>query len=601
MRAFVWVLAGAVRAAPLASGVWLAESVLSGLLVPAQLWLTKALVDSLAAQLQGRTDLQTGLWLFLLAAVVVAERVLQGSEGLLAAEVRERAGAQVREAVMRRAAVLPAAAFEDQTYYDRLSRVMGDAEQRVPTSVFHTMTLIRRVPQLLGYGAGLFAVSPVLLLVVVVGWAPSVAIFSLAGKSHFSLLREQTPRRRLSEFYDGYLRWRTSAKEVRLYGLRDYFLNKWEAIYWETRDAQRALAFRMGLRQQGVVMLSEAVSVFGLLAIVMAGIGRGTAGDYAVLFQSLFGMVQTMFGLASTTKILAELSEYARDYRGFMALETESDVLRKGGDVVSKINEAVSAAAKPFPRPLVEGIRFEDVWFTYPGSERPVLCGVSYHIRPGEKVALVGENGAGKSTLVKLLLGLFRPDAGKITFDGIDASEIDLSAQRRAMSAVFQAFTHYHLTLAENVGVGEPAMLGDRERVRAAAVRAAVDEFASGLAQGYDTLLGPEAGGTDLSGGQWQRVAAARAFFRDADVLVLDEPTAALDPLAELAVFERFVELAEGKTAVLISHRLGMARLADRVLVLREGKLLEDGAHAALVKAGGEYAALFGAQARWYA
>jgi ATP-binding cassette subfamily B protein len=249
------------------------------------------------------------------------------------------------------------------------------------------------------------------------------------------------------------------------------------------------------------------------------------------------------------------------------------------------------------PRPLIS---FEDVWFTYPGSERPALSGVSFTLGAGEKVALVGENGAGKTTITKLLLGLYQPDQGRITLDSVDLRELEPAALRRAMSAVFQQFVHYQLTLAENVALGAPERAADRGGIALAVERAGADDIVAGLADGYDTLLGPDVGGVDLSGGQWQRVALARAFYRDAQVLVLDEPTAALDPLAELALFRRFAELAEGKTALLISHRLGMARLADRVLVLSGGKLVETGSHAQLLRAGGEYAELFEAQARWY-
>ncbi|MGI8913085.1 MAG: ATP-binding cassette domain-containing protein [Chloroflexota bacterium] len=225
---------------------------------------------------------------------------------------------------------------------------------------------------------------------------------------------------------------------------------------------------------------------------------------------------------------------------------------------------------------------------------------MSFTIGAGEKVALVGENGAGKTTIVKLLLGLYQPDAGRILMDGVDLRAIDQPTLRAAMSAVFQQFVRYQLTFAENVGIGQPARLDDRPQLEAAVERAGASEILARLPDGYATLLGPDVGGVDLSGGQWQRVALARGFFREAQMLVPDEPTAALDPLAELAIFERFLELARNRTALLISHRLGMARLADRVLVLVHGQLVEAGPHDLLVQAGGEYAALFGVQARWY-
>ena len=594
MRDFLWLVSGVARSAPRVCALWLGASIFSGALIPAQLWLTKTLVDALAGRLAGGVmekggvgDVSIGVWLALLAGAIVVERVIQGSEGWLSAELREEAGAVVREGVMGRAAQLPAASFENQAYYDKLSRVMGEAERRVPESVGQVMAVVRAVPHLIGYGVALFSVAPALLALALLAWVPAMAVYFRTGKSHFALLREQTRDRRLSDFYAGYLTWRVSAKDVRIYQLRDHLLGKWERLYWETRNAQRALAFRQGLKQRGAILVSTTAVMFGMLGVIAAGFGSGTPGTYAVLFQSLFGFAQAMFTLASRAYALAEQIEYAHEYRDFTGLPTEQA-------------DAVKHSLRAFPDPLREEIRFEGVTFSYPGSAQPVLRDLSVRIGAGEKVALVGENGAGKSTLVKLLMGLYRPDSGRITVDGIDVSQIDLVSLRRAMSAIFQNFTRYHLTLAENVGLGQPERASEREGILHAARLAGVDEFASGLPTGYDTVLTPEARGSEISGGQWQRVAVARAFFREAQVLVLDEPTAALDPLAELAVFEHFVRLAEGRTAVLISHRLGMARLADRVIVLRDGCVVEDGHHDVLVQAGGEYAALFGAQARWY-
>ncbi len=616
-----WLLGTLLRAAPASSGLWAAIALAQGLLTPAQLWLTKAVVDGLALQLGGRAADSTALWLGLLTGSVLAERALDGVLPWLQAAVREAAGARLREATMRKAAGLDLAAFEHQPYYDRLSRVMGDAEERGPRLAEHALRLLRTVPQFAGYAVALIAVAPVLLLIVLAASVPVVGGWMLSGQVYWDVLREQTRDRRLGDYYARVLTDRPFAKEVRLYGLAGYLTDRWSALYWRTRDEARRRATRLAVRQRAPNLVMTAIVMLGVVWVATAGAARASAGTYAILFQSLLGILTTIFGLGEAIKALGEGSGYASEFRAFTNLPAEevgADPLcvgRRGESVEAaprngrtggatrdavQAGEPASASLRPFPRPLRSGIRFEDVWFTYPGSDRPALAGVSFDIAAGESVALVGENGAGKTTLVKLLLGLYAPDRGRILFDGVDAREIDPRSLRAAASAAFQGFVRYGLTFAENVGLGQPERMGDRRRLEAAVARAGAHDVLRALPEGYDTLLGPDVGGVDLSGGQWQRVALARGFFRDAELLVLDEPTAALDPHAELAVFERFAELARGRTAVLVSHRLGMARLADRVVVLSGGRVAEAGTHEELLRAGGEYAVMFRAQARWY-
>lgn len=260
--------------------------------------------------------------------------------------------------------------------------------------------------------------------------------------------------------------------------------------------------------------------------------------------------------------------------------------------------EAASGALKP--RSGRGTIRFEDVWFTYPDSTLPALAGVTFTLAAAENVALVGENGAGKTTLVRLLSGLYQPDQGVVRLDGDTLTPQRVVVMRRRVAAVFQDFARFQLAAREAIGFGDLHRMADDGALAAAAGRADIGPLLADLPDGFDTYLGREFGDLDLSGGQWQRLALARAFFRQADLLVLDEPTAALDPLAELALFQRFADLTTGRTAIMISHRLGMARLADRVIVLHHGAIVEEGQHATLIAAGGRYAQMFEAQARWY-
>lgn len=586
----VWMSGVILSVQPVRSSAWTLAALVQGLIVPVQLWLTKGLVDALAAQLRGSGNSGIYLWLGLLVGTLLLDRALTGVQPWLLAMVREDTATILQERVMRHTSALDLAALENQEYFNQVNRVVSDVETRVPPLLQQTQQLLTVTPQFVGYAVALGSLSVPLLVIVLVATVPSVAGWVLSGRLTWDLSRLQSRDRRLKEYYEGVLTDRRFAKEVRLYGLSSYLLHRWDYLYWETANTMRRLRLRNNLKLRGGNVASTVVIMAGLFWTVTSGMIRTTAGGYVLLFQSIGGLSGSVFGLGMVFQSIGENAGYASEFRTFTAQEP-ADALRQ---------EDGRLHDKSFPKPLREGICFERVSYTYPGSTHPVLSDVSFKLRAGEKVALVGENGAGKTTLVKLLLGLYEPDTGAIRFDGVDARDIDPEDLREQMSAVFQTFTHFQLTFGENIGLGRVDALHDERRLATAIGRAGCDDLVGRLPGRYDALLGPDVGGVDLSGGQWQRVALARAFFRDAQVLVLDEPTSALDPLAEVRLFEQFVELAEGKTSLLVSHRLGMARLADRILVMSGGHLVEQGTHAELLARGGEYARLFEAQARWY-
>lgn len=634
-----WLIVSAGRATPWPFTLLMAIALIQGLMTPVQLWLTKALVDALAAQFHGAPLQHTALWLGLLVVSLLLDRTLGGVQPWLHAILHEQTVSTLQESVMRTATRLDLSAFEHEAYYDELNRVMSDVDSRIPQLLQYTQQLLRTTPQFIGYTVALATLTPILLAIVIVPWLLTVYGWMQSGLLNWNLTSSQMRDLRLSQYYASILTDRRFAKEVRLYGLPAYVLKRWADLFWKTRIAQRRLTLRNNLKLRSANIVSTAVIMGGLVWVVTSNLVQTTAGGYALLFQSIMGLTSTIFGLGAALEALGENLGYASAFRAFThPSEKEQEAVidrlattheppkrsstnenppeRRSGAPALRLEQTHSVirvtahehtlpdeppeGCTPFPRPLTQGIRFQDVWFTYPGSDYPSVTGVSFEIAAGETVAIVGENGAGKTTLVKLLLGLYWPDDGSITFDGIDMRMINPCSLRTAMSAVLQQFVQYELTFGENVGLGQPERLDDTRRLELAVEQAGARDIVERLPQGYTTLLGPDVGGVDLSGGQWQRIAIARGFFREAEILVLDEPSAALDPLAELAVFERFAEMVRGRTAVLISHRLGMARLADRIFVMARGTLVEQGTHEELLQAGGEYATLFRAQARWY-
>jgi ATP-binding cassette subfamily B protein len=400
-----------------------------------------------------------------------------------------------------------------------------------------------------------------------------------------------------------------TAKEVQLFGLAPWLIDRFRVLSARFYDENKRLAIRRAVVGAALTIIGSggyyAAYVVILAQAVRGSITIGTLTFLAASFDRSRGLIQRLLLSASD---IYEQSLYLRDLFAFFAIQPT---------ITSR------PGAPPVPRPIRRGFVFEDVGFAYPGSDRWAVRGVSLEIRPGERIALVGENGAGKTTLAKLLARLYDPTEGRILLDGVDLREYDVASLRRAIGVIFQDFVRYDMRFDENVGVGEIAEVreylddgtggagrGARESSRAAAppaslVKAAEDSLAASLlprlSAGYAQMLGRRFdNGVDLSGGEWQKIALARAYMRDAQLLILDEPTAALDARAEYEVFVRFAQLMAGRMAMLISHRFSTVRMADRIVVLRDGQTVEEGTHADLVARGGLYAELFAMQAAGY-
>lgn len=560
----------------------------------AVLWLGKLIVDEVVGAVTHGAVSWQRLGLLLgseLLVAVLGEALSRGSalyESLLGDLFANRTSVDL----MRHAAALDLEQFEDAELYDRLERARRQTVGRIALFSL-VLSTVQDLVTLISLSAALAAYVPWLLVLLVISVLPA-----LLGETHFaslgySLLYSWTPERRQLD----YLRYigasDISAKEVKLFGLSQFLVERYDRVSREFYEANRTLATRRSI----VSTLLAAVGTIGYYAayvviIHLTIIGyRGPAGPFtigvltflAASFRQSRDLIQrTLLALSQ----VYEQSLYLDDLFSFFAIEPR---IRS------------TPGALPIPVPVRDGFVFENVGFRYPNSDRWAVRYLSFSLKPGERVALVGENGAGKTTLAKLLVRLYDPTEGRILLDGRDLRDYDVASLRRHVGVIFQDFVRYDFLLRENIAVGSIEQREDEPAIRDAAERSLADTVATRLAGRYDQMLGRRfEGGVDLSGGEWQKVALARAYLKDAQLLILDEPTAALDARAEYEVFLRFSELTAGKMAVLISHRFSTVRMADRILVLRGGELVEDGTHGELVARGGLYAELFGLQAAGY-
>ena len=488
--------------------------------------------------------------------------------------------------LMRHAAALDLAHFEDADFYDHLERARRQTTGRLVllSQVFGQMQDTITVVSL---GVGLAAYAPWLLALLALALLPA-----FLGEAHFnaqsySLAYSWTPERRELD----YLRYvgasDETAKEVKVFGLNDYLAERYRTLADAYYRANRTLSIRRA-SWGGLLSAVGSAGYYAAYAVIVYRTASGafSIGDLTFLAGSFGRMRSLLEGMLASFSTVSGQALYLEDLFSFFEIEPRV---------------ASAPGAPEVPQPIREGFVFEDVGFRYPGSEHWAVRGLSFTLRAGEALALVGENGAGKTTLVKLLARLYDPDEGRILLDGRDLREYDLDSLRSAVGVIFQDFVRYHLTASENIAVGRIAEREDRPRIETSAQRSLADAVIESLPEGYDQTLGKRfKTGVDLSGGQWQKVALGRAYMRDAQLLILDEPTAALDARAEYEVFERFKDLTEGKTAVLISHRFSTVRMADRILVLDDGRVEQVGTHEELLASGGRYAELFELQAQGY-
>jgi ATP-binding cassette, subfamily B, bacterial len=558
----------------------------------AVLWIGKLIIDGVIAAVGARAAGEAVNWWYLGELVGLELGIAVAGEGLarlsslLESLLGDLFSNRISVRLMQHAATLDLAQYEDAETYDHLERARRQTVGRLGLIAL-LLSTAQDFVTLASLAGVLLLQLPWLLLLLVIAVLPS-----FLGETHFaalgySLLFQWTPERRLLD----YLRYAGAsdemAKEVKLFNLSDFLVGRYARLSDEFYQANKGLAVKRNVVSTLFVTLGT-LGYYGAYAVTiyLTVLGRFTVGALTFLagsFRQSRDLIQRI--LLALSQVF-EQSLYLSDLFGFFDVRPR---------VVSK------PGARPVPVSIRKGFEFQDVGFRYPGSDRWAVRHLSFGFAPGERIALVGENGAGKTTLVKLLARLYDPDEGRILLDGADLRDYDLESLRRNIGVIFQDFVRYDFILKENIGVSQVDALDDDARVREAARRSLADSVAARLERGYEQMLGRRfESGVELSGGEWQKVALGRAYMRDAQVLILDEPTASLDARAEYEVFLRFAELTQGRMAVLISHRFSTVRMAERILVLQGGELVDQGTHADLVARGGLYAELFSLQAAGY-
>lgn len=518
----------------------------------------------------------------LVAATVGIQRAQSMCQTLMRAQLTQR----VHELILEKALTLELVQFENPEFYDKLTRAHQGAISRPMSLVERLFALAQNSIVLVSLGALIATFSPWALLLLVVGGVPAfLADAKFSGKA-FRLFEWRAPETRMQTYLATILTRDDFAKEMLLYRLGQPLLERYRGIYRKIYREDRSLVIRRDVIGLLLGALGACVLYGAYAWVVLAALATTITIGQMTMYLMVFRQGQAT--------VSAGLKGLGGLYEDNMYIATLYDFLQTPAS-----NK--KTGAKTGPRPG-DGIRFENVTFSYPESEHPVLLDVTLHIPLGESLALVGENGAGKTTLIKLLTGLYHPTSGRVLLDGLDLREWDKEAVRKRASVVFQDFVHYQLLLGENIGVGDVPRLEDEEGWKEAGERVQLDSVLKQLPRGYRTQLGRWfEDGRELSGGQWQRVALARAIMRRAaDILILDEPTAAMDARAEAEIFGYFRSLAEGRTTVLISHRFSTARMADRIAVLKSGRIVEIGGHQELVQRKGLYSELFELQASAY-
>jgi ATP-binding cassette subfamily B protein len=558
------------------------------LLPLAMLWVSKLILDSVVAWIKRGNGDSAGLWklVALELGLAVLSDLLARANSLADSLLGDRFTNRISVRLIEHATQLDLSTFEDPVFYDKLERARRQTTGRIGL-LAAVLNVAQDTLSLISLSAGLIVFSPWLMVLLVAAVIPA-----FLGETHFttlaySVLYRWTPQRRLLDYLRMLGASSQSAKEVKIFGLGDHLAQRYSEVSDRIYEDNKKVA----VKRASVGFLLNLISTSGYYGAYAVVLIRTLAGAISIgMFTFLTGAFsRSRMYIEKILQSFTDISDqalYLKDLFEFFEMEPSIRSL---------------PGALPAPRPIRGGFEFRNVGFAYPGSSTMVVENINFRLEAQEKIALIGENGTGKTTLVKLLARLYDPTAGQILLDGVDLREYDVEDLRKEIGVIFQDYMRYELLAKENIGFGKIEDLADHARIELAAQKSMAFQVIGKLPNGYDQMIGRRfEGGVDLSGGEWQKFALARAYMRDAQLLILDEPTATLDARAEYEVFRRFAELTKGRMAVLISHRFSTVRMADRILVLQNGRIREQGTHKHLVALGGQYAELFELQAAGY-